>query len=113
MSFCSLPGCNQPADKRCSKCKKTYYCSRSHQTDHWSTHKSDCKTFAKTLKDNDDANKSNISQTGEMRSCRCMFCGEALTLSSEEAAVEHMKVCPALQEQLNDDKQFTLPESMR
>lgn len=50
----------------------------------------------------------------EMRECRCMFCGEALLLESEEAAVAHMEVCPCLQEQLNDtEHQFTLPQSMK
>jgi hypothetical protein len=38
-----------------------------------------------------------------------MFCGDEMVLTSEEEAIEHMKVCSALQEQLNDDRQFTLP----
>lgn len=38
-----------------------------------------------------------------------MFCGEQLTLGSEDEAVEHMRVCVALQEQLASKDQFTLP----
>jgi hypothetical protein len=50
----------------------------------------------------------------EMKECRCMFCGESLQLGSEDEAIAHMEVCPALQEQLDDtEHQFTLPESMK
>ena len=50
---------------------------------------------------------------GEQRECRCMFCGQMLTLSSENAAIEHMEICPSLQEQLNDNKQFTIPKECK
>lgn len=54
------------------------------------------------------------SSTPELRECRCMFCGESLLLESEASAVDHMEVCPSLQEQLNDtEHQFTLPQSMK
>eukprot|EP01031_Cornospumella_fuschlensis_P034025 gene34025-41181_t len=45
--------------------------------------------------------------------CRCMFCGEQQLLASEEEAVEHMRVCPALQEQLQSKEQFTVPSMVR
>ena len=62
----------------------------------------------------DSAGKSNSSVDGEeKRTSRCMFCGEALVLSSEEDAVEHMRVCPALQEQLASPDQFTIPTMLR
>lgn len=42
-----------------------------------------------------------------------MFCGENMVLSNEEEAVDHMKVCPALQEQLTSTDQFTIPKSIQ
>ncbi|GAA5875235.1 hypothetical protein JCM8547_006875 [Rhodosporidiobolus lusitaniae] len=33
--------------KRCSSCKRRYYCSTEHQHAHWATHKPDCKCLAK------------------------------------------------------------------
>jgi hypothetical protein len=42
-----------------------------------------------------------------------MFCGEVLILSSEEEAVNHMRVCPALQEQLESKAQFTVPSMIQ
>jgi hypothetical protein len=42
-----------------------------------------------------------------------MFCGETLILASEDEAILHMKVCPALQEQLNSPDQFTVPKCIQ
>jgi hypothetical protein len=42
-----------------------------------------------------------------------MFCGEQLTFDSEEAAVDHMKECPALQEQLEGPGQYTIPKAFQ
>jgi hypothetical protein len=42
-----------------------------------------------------------------------MFCGENLILSSEDEAVDHMRVCPALQEQLQSKDQFTVPSMIK
>jgi hypothetical protein len=42
-----------------------------------------------------------------------MFCGEVLVLSSEEEAVEHMRQCQYLQEQLTSKEQFTIPSKIR
>lgn len=46
-----------------------------------------------------------------VRECRSMFCGEALTFESEEEAVEHMSICPALAEQLSSKAAFTIPKN--
>ncbi|KAK9511507.1 hypothetical protein O3M35_000147 [Rhynocoris fuscipes] len=35
--------CFSKADKRCSKCKKAWYCSRKCQLEHWSAHKHLCQ----------------------------------------------------------------------
>ena len=56
-------------------------------------------------------NTSNVNE--DHRQCRCMFCGDELKLSSEEAAVDHMRVCVALQEQLQSKDQFTIPSVVR
>ena len=42
-----------------------------------------------------------------------MFCGEELVLKSEDEAVMHMTVCPALQEQLASKDQFTVPSMLK
>lgn len=42
-----------------------------------------------------------------------MFCGEQLDLASEDEAVEHMRVCVALQEQLASKDQFTVPSVVK
>jgi len=34
--------CGQDAEKRCSKCRQTWYCSRDCQVEHWKTHKVNC-----------------------------------------------------------------------
>lgn len=57
------------------------------------------------------SNKNNAT-TAEKRECRCMFCGEILILASEEEAVAHMGVCPAMQEQLNGFGAFTIPKEI-
>ncbi|TNY23322.1 hypothetical protein DMC30DRAFT_32076 [Rhodotorula diobovata] len=47
---CALDGCERfesvetaPRFKRCSLCKRRYYCSTEHQHAHWARHKKDCK----------------------------------------------------------------------
>lgn len=112
-NFCSLPGCALIAISRCSGCHGSYYCTREHQVKHWKAHKVECKV-RKSGQDNKAYIKSPPEPKGsELRSCRCMFCGDEIECGSESDAIDHMKVCPALQEQLNDDNQFTLPESMK
>ena len=55
----------------------------------------------------------NAEKESEKRTGRCMFCGEELVLGSEDDAVNHMRVCPALQEQLASKDQFTIPTMLR
>jgi len=42
-----------------------------------------------------------------------MFCGEGIVMQSEADAHEHMRTCPALQEQLSGTEQFTIPKALR
>jgi hypothetical protein len=114
-NVCSLPECTLIGKSRCSGCHASYYCSKQHQTKHWKSHKAECKERQSSNRKEAESDKSVSKGTtlSELRSCRCMFCGEELEFASEAEAIDHMKVCPALQEQLNDDNQFTLPESMK
>lgn len=41
-SSCSV--CGKQASNRCSKCKKTWYCSRECQASGWKNHKKNCRT---------------------------------------------------------------------
>lgn len=71
----------------------------------------------KNLGNSTEENKSNNpvkdESAGGKRQSRCMFCGEELVLGSEEDAVDHMRVCVALQEQLESPDQFTIPKALR
>jgi MYND finger len=61
-----------------------------------------------------DERKSSVTDDPTCkRQSRCMFCGEELVLGSEEDAVDHMRVCVALQEQLESPDQFTIPKALR
>jgi hypothetical protein len=59
-----------------------------------------------------EKNEINASEQ-EKKTVRCMFCGDQLVLGSEEEAVDHMRTCVALQEQLNSKDQFTIPKKIR
>eukprot|EP01033_Poteriospumella_lacustris_P024738 gene24738-gene21409 len=135
MPHCSEPSCGSEASLRCSKCKSVYYCSESHQRQHWKVHKLCCgkaltedhssqsevpsssHQWSGALTDNPPNSSGGSplapSTSTEQRSCRCMFCGENLILSSEDEAVDHMRVCPALQEQLLSKDQFTVPSMIK
>lgn len=136
MPLCSEPSCGSEASLRCSKCKSVYYCSESHQRQHWKVHKLCCgkaptedhsiqsEVPSSSLQKSStsthsppptNSSGSTLSSTTptEQRSCRCMFCGENLILSSEDEAVDHMRVCPALQEQLQSKDQFTVPSMIK
>jgi len=52
--------CGRPADKRCSKCKNEWYCSRECQVHSWPNHKKICSLITSYDKKNDN-NKSKIS----------------------------------------------------
>ena len=109
---CGLNNCDKEGLLMCSSCKSKYYCCREHQKSHWKYHKHTC-----TSKKSTDENKSNDTKTtnpSEKRQCRCMFCGELLVLDSQDAAVDHMRVCSSLQTQLSDTsgEPFVLPTQL-
>ena len=127
---CDLDSCSNLALNRCSRCKIVVYCSQEHQKMHWKLHKLVCIDAAREMKtasnknvDNGiDINKNTIDNTkkqsseaeeGGKKVCRCMFCGEELLLESEESAVDHMRLCSALQEQLSSKDQFTIPTFLK
>jgi hypothetical protein len=135
-TLCALPGCDALAPNRCARCREVHYCSADHQKQHWKVHKHTCtakkedsktsvqsataqatKTTTTTKEKMSSANprdnENPTSSDEEKRVCRCMFCGQELVFRSEEEAIDHMRDCPALQEQLNSEEQFTLPKSMR
>lgn len=60
-----------------------------------------------------EGSQNSNTDSIEQRSCRCMFCGENLILANETEAVDHMRVCPALQEQLASKDQFTIPSVLQ
>ena len=59
------------------------------------------------------ADASSSESNPESRISRCMFCGDEVTMETEADGVEHMRVCSALQEQLNSKDQFTIPKVLR
>jgi hypothetical protein len=133
VKHCNYPGCKAVSTQRCSRCKKAYYCSVEHQKENWKAHKILCSSFesikevkiekiqeASPVNDKKDTGEeffkeknSDASDAGGKRQSRCMFCGEQLVLESEEDAVYHMRICPALQEQLASPDQFTIPTMLR
>jgi hypothetical protein len=40
------PVCNKGAERKCSKCKRAWYCGRDCQVSHWKVHKKSCKEMA-------------------------------------------------------------------
>lgn len=95
----------------CSGCKQVAYCSKQHQKDDWKAHKINC---ANSIKHSSSSTTDSTYSSNEVRSCRCMFCGNVIVASSEDDAIRHMEVCSALQEQLNASKeQFTIPSEFR
>ena len=123
---CHYEGCGLPADKRCSRCREVFYCSPEHQKLDWHSHKLVCTPSATKVTQNNGVptnstharlaetnSPSEYSTTSDSRQCRCMFCGEQLVLESEDAAVDHMRVCPALQEQLESPQQYTIPKAFQ
>jgi len=129
MSICAVENCIAEAKFRCSKCRTVHYCSIEHQKLDWPQHKGLCSNHIQKINQQHDSSNglittsSNNSQSceskitnpdpNESRFCRCMFCGDELRLYSQEEAVDHMKVCPALQEQLQSSDQFTIPSIVK
>mmetsp|Transcript_17220 Transcript_17220/g.29149 ORF Transcript_17220/g.29149 Transcript_17220/m.29149 type:complete len:136 (+) Transcript_17220:215-622(+) len=123
---CCAISCDKTGTFRCGRCKQANYCSVEHQKLDWKLHKKNCKNegtpsslkFDRFDGDSKYAKKANLKDDNsesveEKRSCRCMFCGEQLILASEKEAIEHMRHCPALQEQLESKDQFTIPSAIR
>ena len=90
--------------------------------EHWKLHKTSCQlhesvTQQRRLHSRNSQSNNSIetskNENTEIRQCRCMFCGTLVLAVSQEDTEAHLSVCPALQEQLNDPSQFTLPQSMR
>ena len=65
------------------------------------------------LTEDEATTKGTTEGESEKRTGRCMFCGEELILGSEDDAVNHMRECVALQEQLASKDQFTIPTMLR
>jgi hypothetical protein len=122
---CFFTDCEKVGVFQCSRCKTVKYCCHDHQKLDWRSHKETCKP-TKALSEeaagspdmtsfpearNIESNKSVSDE--EKRNCRCMFCGDALLLGSEDEAILHMRVCPALQEQLASKDQFTVPSMVK
>lgn len=136
VKYCNYPDCKSVSTQRCSRCKKVYYCSVKHQKENWKAHKIQCSSSdsiqgvkkekileVSSVKDSKEAvdsgeeffkdSGSAAGNVGGKRQSRCMFCGEQLVLESEDDAVNHMRICPALQEQLASPDQFTIPTMLR
>ncbi|CAM9892817.1 unnamed protein product [Sphacelaria rigidula] len=43
---CGAPGCSEPANQRCSRCKSVHYCTRECQRAAWIDHKDMCAYLA-------------------------------------------------------------------
>ena len=69
--------------------------------------------LANISKEDSHLSTENLQNASERRMCRCMFCGEELVLSSEDEAIQHMKVCSSLQEQFASSDQFTIPSAVK
>eukprot|EP01039_Chlorochromonas_danica_P006253 gene6253-6894_t len=107
---CCYQDCALEGRFRCSRCQAAFYCSADHQKQDWRLHKSQCKA---PLPLPSPSAPTQSPAREESRLCRCMFCGEQLLLASEEAAVDHMRQCPSLQEQLQSNEQFTVPAALK
>jgi hypothetical protein len=129
--ICASPDCDKHAPFQCSKCKNVSYCGTDHQKQHWKLHKTICgntkmslqkqvpNTKASGVLPSQPPSRSSDSQSqskpeeDEVRISRCMFCGESVSMKCEEDGHAHMKICPALQEQLGNTEQFTIPKALR
>ena len=110
MSSITCASCGSlDATWRCSACKLMHYCSKLCQKNHFKVHKKDC-CKEKSCEDISTGKSESFSDKVESRSCRCMFCGQVIIVSSEEEAIQHMSECSLLQEQLNGEGQFTVPK---
>lgn len=121
MSKCFFTDCERDGVFQCSRCKSVKYCCLEHQKLDWKSHKGVCAASSNITKPapeiiaspQAEQTKGPTSTEGDKRHCRCMFCGEALVFGSEEEAIDHMRVCVALQEQLASKEQFTVPAMVK
>ena len=66
----SLHGlCNQHAKLRCTRCRKTHYCSPKHQAEHWKLHKKQCEQV--NLKDDTEISGTILRE--ELKNIRKQF----------------------------------------
>ena len=70
-------------------------------------------SYIMSASSSEGAKVGSATEEVEKRACRCKFCGEMLILSSEDEAVAHMRVCPAMQEQLQGSGPFTIPKDVQ
>ena len=131
-STCNFGECQSEAKSRCSRCKIVFYCCVEHQKSDWKVHKKICGVQVPALAPPAQSDPvcvpvlapptpsdpvcepvAGTCDEAEKRQCRCMFCGEQLLLQSEESAVDHMRECPALQEQLAGSGPFTIPKAFQ
>lgn len=118
---CQFSNCSEEGKFRCSRCRLVHYCGQEHQKLDWATHKHKCiqitsnpnNTAAITPIPSSFGQTSSKAPADDSRVCRCMFCGEEMLMQSEAEAVDHMRVCPALQEQLQSKEQFTIPSILK
>jgi len=115
---CGVKGCTKLQEGapplRCSRCKQQLYCGPDHQKQHFPVHKQTCRAPAASPPPAPAGASSRTAEAEEeVRVGRCMFCGEQVQMRSEEEAVDHMRQCPALQEQLASKDQFTIPSMLK
>ena len=110
---CQVETCDKQGSFRCSRCHAVYYCGVAHQRSDWTKHKVICKTQQTAAFPSNNVDNNVVKKEESSRICRCMFCGEELLIGSEEEAVNHMRVCTALQEQLQSKDQFTIPSMLK
>jgi len=67
MNCGACPVCNVKATKHCARCASVYYCSKEHQTEHWSYHKAECK---KLRHPNEVKSFANIGLTPAQKNSR-------------------------------------------
>ena len=110
---CAIDDCPDSGRFRCGRCKNpdVLYCGQAHQSQHWRTHKVSCVTLATANTAASDAGAAQANEPAS-RMCRCMFCGQELCLQSEDEAIQHMGVCPALGAQLQSKGQFHIPDDI-
>jgi hypothetical protein len=60
--------CNKPAESRCTKCIKTYYCSKICQKNDWQNHKLICKNIQKEVNEIQELSYT-LNKMDQIKSC--------------------------------------------